>query len=155
MLTLVIPGKPVAKARPRFFRRGNFVGTYKPDKEATEEGKFIILAKEQLRSQGLMEPLPPGVPVLVSYEFTFEIPKSYSQKRRAALMGTLHTKKPDTDNLIKFIKDALNRIAWTDDAQVAAYGHTLKKWGASGQTLITFEPLPPGVKVAGEQLNKD
>jgi len=31
----------------------------------------------------------------------------------------MHTKKPDADNCLKFVKDCLNGIVWHDDAQVA------------------------------------
>ena len=52
-------------------------------------------------------------------EAFFEIPRSWSKKKQvAALSGDMKvTKKPDTDNISK-IKDALNGIAWKDDAQV-------------------------------------
>lgn len=33
---------------------------------------------------------------------------------------TLHTKRPDLDNLCKAIKDALNEICYKDDAQVCS-----------------------------------
>ncbi|MAU41004.1 MAG: hypothetical protein CMF31_05210 [Kordiimonas sp.] len=38
--------------------------------------------------------------------FHMPIPASYSQKRRAALDGTPHTKRPDVDNLLKALLDA-------------------------------------------------
>lgn len=34
--------------------------------------------------------------------------------------------KPDTDNILKSIKDALNGVAWTDDCRV--YHDTITKW---------------------------
>lgn len=49
--------------------------------------------------------------------FYFEIPKSTPKKNRAE---AVHTKKPDLDNLVKFIKDCLNGEAWKDDSQVVS-----------------------------------
>lgn len=48
------------------------------------------------------------------------IPRSWSRKKReGALEGLVtHTVKPDWDNLGKIVSDALNGIAWNDDAQV-------------------------------------
>jgi Holliday junction resolvase RusA-like endonuclease len=44
-----IPGKPIAKARPRFARRGKFVTTYSA--QETEEGNFYMLAREQVKQK--------------------------------------------------------------------------------------------------------
>ena len=48
------------------------------------------------------------------------IPKSWSKaKREDALDGyILPLTKPDTDNILKGIKDALTGVLWADDAQV-------------------------------------
>lgn len=48
--------------------------------------------------------------------FLFDIPKSWSKKKRENT--TWHTSRPDSDNLLKGVKDALNGIAYIDDAQV-------------------------------------
>jgi len=50
----------------------------------------------------------------------FEIPKSKSKKfKEQALNGIKRPiTKPDTDNIAKNIKDALNKIAFPDDSQI-------------------------------------
>lgn len=50
----------------------------------------------------------------------FGIPKSTSKKARTAMLSgqTYPTKKPDVDNVVKIVLDALNGFAWHDDAQV-------------------------------------
>lgn len=50
----------------------------------------------------------------------FEIPQSKSKRFKAeALQGIRRpTTKPDTDNIAKNIKDALNKIAFPDDSQI-------------------------------------
>ena len=49
----------------------------------------------------------------------FQIPKSFSKKKREqALAGDIQpTKKPDLDNILKVVCDALNKVAYNDDAQ--------------------------------------
>jgi Holliday junction resolvase RusA-like endonuclease len=42
-----------------------------------------------------------------------------------------HTTKPDLDNLVKGLKDAMTGIAWHDDTQVYLYAD-VRKWVASG-----------------------
>ena len=50
----------------------------------------------------------------------YQIPKSFSKKRTAtALDGLIRPQvKPDIDNVVKVVCDALNKIAYKDDTQV-------------------------------------
>ena len=107
---ITIMGKPITKKRPRFFRRGDFVGTY--NEQETEEGRWMLEVKQYIDAQ-----IPAGTPIALRCYFYFEIPKSMSKKRRAAAM---HTSRPDLDNLVKFVKDCLNGLAWHDDSQVVS-----------------------------------
>ena len=121
MISITIPGKPIAQNRPRFTRRGKSVTTYS-DQES-EAGKFFLLAKEQIQCD------PMEGPLVMCATFVMPIPKSMPKKIRSKAYGFLpHEKKPDLDNLIKFVKDCLNGLAWKDDSQVYCYGNpTLKK----------------------------
>ncbi len=58
--------------------------------------------------------------ISVTILFGLPIPKSYTKWRVEAIKkGTIkHTKRPDVDNLAKAILDALNGVAWADDAQI-------------------------------------
>ena len=111
-LTITIPGAPIAKKRPRFARRGKFVTTY--NDQQTEEGKFICIMQAQLKNH---QPIPVGVPIHLEVFFGMPYPASMSQKKRN---GAEHTKKPDIDNLLKFLKDCGNGILWHDDSQVVS-----------------------------------
>jgi len=112
-LLLEIPGKPIAKKRPRFARRGKFVTTY--NDQETEEGKFLLLAMQQIGDKKPLEG-----PIMISAEFFMPIPKSTSKKKTLLMeAGKIkHTKKPDTSNIIKFYEDVLNGVAWKDDSQI-------------------------------------
>jgi len=57
-------------------------------------------------------------PVDVEIAAVFAMPKSWSKKKRDAMACSLHTQKPDADNIAKAVLDALSAF-WTDDAQVA------------------------------------
>jgi len=110
--TITIPGKPIAKKRPRFFRRGNFVGTY--NAQETEESRAMLIISQSAKM--LTVPIEKGIPITLSALFVFPYPASLSAKKRSA--NPQHTKKPDADNLLKFIKDCCNGIIWHDDSQV-------------------------------------
>jgi Holliday junction resolvase RusA-like endonuclease len=131
-LMLTIPGVPIAKKRPRFARRGKFVTTYNP--QESEEGKFMCIMQAQLNGHN---PIPAGVPIELNLCFTMPYPASMSQKKR---LSAMHTKRPDLDNLIKFVKDCANGILWHDDSQVVTvlamkqYGYipgtrAILRWG--------------------------
>ena len=111
-IEFTIYGKPIAKKRPRFFRRGDFVGTYNP--QETEEGLWMLEAKQQI---------PEKLEGALSLKAGFFFPplKSWSKKMKTDVengSNPLHIKKPDLDNLLKFVKDCLNGLAWNDDSQV-------------------------------------
>lgn len=122
-LIITIPGTPIAKKRPRFARRGKFVTTYNP--QESEEGKFICLMQTQLHGH---QPIPAGTPVHLAARFAMPFPASMSQKKRA---DAVHTKKPDVDNMLKFLKDCANGVIWHDDSQVVS---------VSGEKFYADEP---------------
>lgn len=66
--------------------------------------------------------------------FFIPMPESWSKKKRAAMLGEPHRQKPDLDNLIKALGDALHE----DDSHVAEI-HARKVWAESG--MIAIEPI--------------
>jgi len=131
-IELIIPGKPIAKKRPRFVRRGKFVGTY--NDQETEEGRFILEVKSQLSGYDIITG-----PVKLTTTFFMPIPKSTSKKKKAQMLrGEIkHSKKPDFDNLVKFVCDCLNGIIWKDDSQVYI-SSVLKMYSENPMTVITI-----------------
>lgn len=138
---IVIDGTPTHKARPRFTTRGGYPHAYKIASEQCAEDGFKYEAKKQLQKQGLFEPVKKGESIRLSVLYTFGFPKSYSKKKRLELLGDYHIFKPDLDNLLKFHKDGLNGILYTDDCQVCCYGYVIKKWGEFASTVIIAETL--------------
>ena len=72
---------------------------------------------------------------------TFAVPASTSKKRRAELLHDIwFTKKCDADNIAKIVLDPLNRLAYTDDSQVAQLIVT-KEYGEKEQVHVTLEEI--------------
>lgn len=109
---ITIRGTPIAKKRPRFARIGKFVRTY--DCQETEEGKFLFELREQWRKLPLLSPIK------ITVRFKMPIPKGTSKKKTKLMESgeIFHVKKPDCDNLVKFLKDCCNGVVWRDDSQV-------------------------------------
>lgn len=103
-------GKLIGKGRPRF-GRGR---AYTPAKTVAAERSLGWIAKEAMSRAGL--PLLAG-PLRLSVSVMALRPPSWSKKK--ALATTFITGKPDADNQIKLIGDALNGIVWNDDSQIA------------------------------------
>jgi len=122
---ILIPGEPQGKGRPRVPRSGH---AYTPKKTAAYE-KHV---RECYQEQCTDEPFPQGCGLVVTIEAIFGVPMSDSvKKRQAKLCGLmLPTKKPDYDNIGKVICDALNGIAWHDDAQITS-AHVYKRYGVT------------------------
>lgn len=111
MIKLVVPGNPKGKGRPRFSKWGAY--TDKATKEYESRVKDIFEVSGQ---QGYMD----KEPLFVQIKAFYNIPESYTKKRKKAIMDCLElpTKKPDADNIAKIILDALNGLAYEDDTQV-------------------------------------
>lgn len=67
-----------------------------------------------------------------SIDFEIPMPPSWSKKKRQEMLGRPHQQKPDIDNLLKGVMDALLE----DDSTVYHIGHLTKRWGNEGS--ITF-----------------
>ncbi|MED4532338.1 RusA family crossover junction endodeoxyribonuclease [Metabacillus fastidiosus] len=108
MLKLTIPVEPMGAVR--MTSRG------KPNAQRylayKDQIKWIV--KQQLKDRKLLM----GA-LEVEISFMMPIPKSWSNVKRQQMVGEYHTKKPDTDNLVKGVFDSLNKLVWQDDNKVA------------------------------------
>ena len=104
-----VEGVPIAKGRPRVCRNHTFTPRRTKDYESLVEWSWNT-------KYGNLK--PSDKPIKAYIKFYMPIPKSISKKKAAELVGKPHTKKPDTDNLIKSILDGLNGLAFNDDSQV-------------------------------------
>jgi len=136
-MKLTIPGKPIAKKRPRFVRRGKFVSTYNDQKEVEETIKYYL----ELQAIGRKI----KGPVFVHSIFYMPRPKShYGTGRNAntlkASAPKYHTVKPDIDNLEKMVYDCLNRVIWNDDACIVK-SYSVKIYSNNPRTVITIKEV--------------
>ena len=117
MISLIIMGKPFGKQRPKFARTGKFVKTYTPVKTANYENLIKMVFARDYPDQELLQ-----TPLNIHVTSYHQIPKSPAGgKKTKALMESKDirpTKKPDIDNIIKIVCDALNGVAYADDRQI-------------------------------------
>ena len=108
-----VEGKPTGKGRPRFKRVGNFVQTYTPANTAEYE-KLVRLRFQN--AGGVITDKPVRIKIVAC----FAPPKSTRKRDKAEMLANriLPERKPDVDNVAKIVLDALNKIAYKDDAQV-------------------------------------
>jgi len=105
-----VPGQPRGKGRPRFRKTGKFVQAYTP-KETHEYENVIRTYYKGKKMHGMIS---------LTIGAYYEIPKSYTKKYRKEIIDTniRPMVKPDIDNVIKVVMDALNGVAYDDDKQI-------------------------------------
>lgn len=112
-----VDGRPQGKARARTFydAQSRKMRSVTPESTRVYE-EAIRWAFVAQRGSGGPRAASYRVDILAAYK----IPKAWSEsKRAAALRGEVPvTAKPDADNVIKVVLDALNGLAWEDDRQV-------------------------------------
>lgn len=132
-----IDGDPVQKNRPRASRGGHVYSDQSGRGSIVEYYKTIL--RDQFRRQG--EDILTG-PVKVRFVFYMRRPKSHYTKtgKQSKAFTDWHTSKPDQDNLVKFIKDCLNGIAYKDDSQVC-YCESFKVYGDHPGTIVDVKRI--------------
>ncbi len=127
-ISLTIYGHPVPKARARTVRtKSGRTVSYTPAK--TESWEDSIRAQAlQYRPEQLMDgPL--------ALEATFYLLRPKSKPKRVKYPAT----KPDLDNLIKSVKDALEGIIYTNDSRIVDEV-ARKRYGDPPRVEITIRP---------------
>jgi Holliday junction resolvase RusA-like endonuclease len=141
-----VPGRPRGKGRHRTTKSGH---AFTPKATRAAEKEIATLAMIA-RPPG---PLMTGT-VELSIEAVFRIPKSWPNVLRTdALGGRIeYTGKPDRDNLVKLYMDALNGVAWIDDAQVNR-GAIVRRYGEPERVEVKVRELQSatGVKSPAER----
>lgn len=125
-VSFFVPGQPVGKGRPRASRMGKGIRMHTPEKTASYENLVATAAHGSMRGA---EPIKGACHV--DMDIRLMVPMSWSAKRRnQALEGLVFpTKKPDLDNILKAVFDAINGIVWEDDVQ-AVYVQAVKRYSA-------------------------
>jgi Holliday junction resolvase RusA-like endonuclease len=136
-ISLIVYGEPVAQARAG---RRNFIKEGKAKNRAFDPEKSASF-KDRIYDQAVdVKPDKPWEGQLrITIKAYRSIPKSMPKyKLPLALAGEVRpTTKPDLDNYIKGVKDALRGVIWRDDAQVVSYGDTGKWYSEVPRVEIT------------------
>jgi len=112
-MTIEINEIPVPASRPRVSRfRTYYNEPYNSYKELLKEKVTECMSKVKKPLYERYEP------IRVQVIFYMQIPKSISKKKSLLMRGKPHTKKPDSDNLVKAVLDAMNGIVYYDDGQI-------------------------------------
>ena len=131
MIQFKIPGPPVGKQRPRVTRHG----TYTPQKTAEYEKlvQDIYKINRFPKLEGYLS---------MSVSAYYPIPKSTSKKKKDMMLKgiLLPDKKPDVDNVLKCICDALNKVAYDDDKQIISM-NIVKYYSENPCVVIRLEEI--------------
>lgn len=136
MIQFTVYGEPVAQGRPRASTVNGHVRMYDPAKSRHYKEYVRLVASQQAPAKLLEGPLLLRVAVYRS------IPKSFSKKKQnQAEQGLIRpTTKPDADNFLKGVKDALKGIIWKDDSQVVDVS-VAKFYSERPRIEVTIEEL--------------
>lgn len=115
-------GEAVGKQRPRLGKGGHI---YTPRKTVDYEN----LIKEAYTSQYADFKFEKNIPLYVNIRICKTIPKTATKafRDKARVGEVFPTCKPDIDNVIKSILDALNGVAYCDDSQIVTL-ETVKRY---------------------------
>lgn len=138
LVTLTVPGIPVAKGRPRVTTKGKFARVYTPAKTRNYEDLIRCEAVETMRGRK-----PVTGPVLLAVTAYVAMPKSMSKVARAEALDSVRkpVTRPDADNYAKAALDACNGILFRDDSQVTDL-IVRKRFSAHPRLVITMEIDP-------------
>ena len=75
----------------------------------------------------------------------FGIPKSTSKRKASQMLSgeVRPLKKPDSSNIVKCIEDALNKVAYHDDAQIVETAVS-RVYGETPRVEVVLEDLQGG-----------
>ena len=133
VLVFEIEGTPRGKARPRIntFTKRAYTPTKTKIYEDVTKWRFKERYKDFVPLEGALE---------AEITAIFEVPKSYSKKKKAELLGTEYTHRPDVDNISKIILDSLNGLAYKDDSQISKLIVT-KEYGEQAKVIVILKSL--------------
>ena len=121
-LDFFVAGIPKAQPRVKAFVRGGHAGVYTP--ESAESWKQAV------RLQAVANAPESAVahPVRVELDFFLPRPKAHHKRDGSVKANSpvWHCKKPDLDNLIKAVVDAITdtQRVWLDDSQICQISAT-------------------------------
>ncbi len=142
-MRIVIPGSPIAKARPKFSTQGCFPRAYDSQAKLVKDMRFS-LARQVKEMELTLDDIVDlrELPLHVSLEYHMPIPESATAASQSVKLWNLELPfiKPDIDNLIKWTFDLLNGIIWYDDAQIVKL-EAKQKYSLNPCTIIEINTI--------------
>lgn len=126
-IELLIPAIPISQPRPRTVKIHGQTRTYSNPVDhpvSTFKATCQITARQEYQGP------PLGGPISLTIVFILPRPKIKIWKKQP-MPRERHNKRPDLDNLVKSVVDALSGLLWRDDAQI--YHVDASKFVASGE----------------------
>lgn len=136
---ITVPGEPKGKERPRYSGKSGTI--YTPN--ATLQYEKMVATAFKAECHGFK--FPEGEPLDMRILAYLPVPQSDDAATRLKkLSGEIRpTKKPDWDNIGKIIADALNGVAYHDDAQVVD-AQTRKFYSDNPRVEIIIQNIQKG-----------
>jgi Holliday junction resolvase RusA-like endonuclease len=116
ILNLFVSCEPKAKARARTISKNGRTWSYSPKTTVDAENAIKSKTYEYMKENHM-----PYITKPMVVEMVFHMPIQKS-KVKQILNTSPHLQKPDIDNLMKLVLDALNEVAYEDDRLI----HTVK-----------------------------
>lgn len=107
-------GEPKGKGRPRFSTQSGRAITPKD----TVNYETLVRTEYAIQCKGFRFPDDAMLDMrILAY---YSVPKSGSRQAKAQKLANIirPTKRPDMDNVVKIVADALNQVAYKDDTQI-------------------------------------
>jgi Holliday junction resolvase RusA-like endonuclease len=138
-LVFEVPGSPRGKGRHRSFVQRGKVVHVADQKTESYEAQVKWFARQAMGAHGMHELLDGPLWMRVT---AFTLPNKQQAKEMEKRPHGEHycTTKPDFDNLGKVIADALNGLAYRDDAQIAD-GQVVKRLGDRERVVVSIGQL--------------
>jgi len=137
VLEFTVEGEPVSKLRHRTTKSGH---KFTPKKCVDAERRIKLEADTAAIVNDWVK-AKRGEPLKVIMAFGMTMPKSWSKKKKGEMLLEPCCKKPDLDNLVKLVFDAINgnkkdpSRVWEDDDQVVEI-QAHKYWATIGSTSV-------------------
>lgn len=131
VIEFTVPGTAVPWARAGVHGKVHFT----PAKQRSYAGVLKLYCQRAMAGRAPIEG-----PVELSVVAKYVWPKSWSARRRREPAAQWKTSRPDRSNIEKLIEDALNELAWRDDAQVVS-GHCWKIYAEEPSLTVRIRAL--------------